>query len=570
MQTLILSGRFVHESLKGLFGATPACMVPLHGEVLLDRMLKSIPDDFRGHIAIAIGEGGERIMEHCGGLADGVPCPKHFITVDPRASAGEAMAAALSMMPNLPTLVLLGDTLVDLGGRASGDCPVIFTSPTRPQSSEWSYVRAGPDSRIEEFISDLSREVLPPADAMLVVGAYYLPAVQGNDVNSGGRVELHGESRRQRSILQVLLARFPGANFRAEPVSFWLDFGHLDSYQHSKKYLLASRSFNRLEFDDLRGTVRKTSLHQEKFAEEIMWYSEMPADTRVLAPRVVSSSLGESRGENCSAHLELEYYGYPSLAELWVHREFDASFYRAVLARIFQILTVFRLHQREVPPGSCEAMYWLKTISRLDEFSSHSAEAANLLRCEQLVVNGVELDGWPKLEARVRAFIPKLLEGSVPCFIHGDLCFSNILYDPGSGILRLIDPRGRWGGEIGSGDQRYDIAKLRHSVVGMYDFIIARRYVLRRESAGCYSFQVRAPSRVAQVQAEFDALTAAIVSVETIKFIEGLLFMSMLPLHGDDWGRQQALFITGVVRLNEVFGGAVNGKRPERVVVSHE
>jgi hypothetical protein len=36
--------------------------------------------------------------------------------------------------------------------------------------------------------------------------------------------------------------------------------------------------------------------------------------------------------------------------------------------------------------------------------------------------------------------------------------------------------------------------------------------------------------------------------------IEGLLFISMLPLHSDNFERQLALFCIGIERLNEIFG----------------
>ena len=42
-------------------------------------------------------------------------------------------------------------------------------------------------------------------------------------------------------------------------------------------------------------------------------------------------------------------------------------------------------------------------------------------------------------------------------------------------------------------------------------------------------------------------------NLEIIKMIEGLLFISMLPLHKDNFERQLAFFSIGIKRLNEVF-----------------
>lgn len=59
--------------------------------------------------------------------------------------------------------------------------------------------------------------------------------------------------------------------------------------------------------------------------------------------------------------------------------------------------------------------------------------------------------------------------------MHGDFCFSNILYDSRSNRIKTIDPRGVTpNGKISIyGNIYYDIAKLSHSVIGLYDFIIA-------------------------------------------------------------------------------------------------
>ena len=42
--------------------------------------------------------------------------------------------------------------------------------------------------------------------------------------------------------------------------------------------------------------------------------------------------------------------------------------------------------------------------------------------------------------------------------------------------------------------------------------------------------------------------------LDEIKTIEGLLFISMLPLHSDNVERQLAFFCVGIERLNEIFG----------------
>ena len=52
----------------------------------------------------------------------------------------------------------------------------------------------------------------------------------------------------------------------------------------------------------------------------------------------------------------------------------------------------------------------------------------------------------------------------------------------------------------------------------------------------------------------FDKLIVVMgYDLDEIKFIEGLLFISMLPLHQDFPQRQRMMFITGLTLLNEVL-----------------
>ena len=71
---------------------------------------------------------------------------------------------------------------------------------------------------------------------------------------------------------------------------------------------------------------------------------------------------------------------------------------------------------------------------------------------------------WPDLERAV-ASLSREGPGSI---MHGDFCLSNILYDLRSRICKLLDPRGSFGASGIYGDPRYDVAKLYHSVYGLY------------------------------------------------------------------------------------------------------
>ena len=57
-----------------------------------------------------------------------------------------------------------------------------------------------------------------------------------------------------------------------------------------------------------------------------------------------------------------------------------------------------------------------------------------------------------------------------------------------------------------------------------------------------------------RLEAFFDELVVAYgYNSQEIKLIEALLFLTMIPLHGEDSLRQQAFYLTAIKKLNEVL-----------------
>ena len=104
------------------------------------------------------------------------------------------------------------------------------------------------------------------------------------------------------------------------------------------------------------------------------------------------------------------------------------------------------------------------------------------------------------------------------------------------------------------GDPRYDIAKLRHSIVGLYDFIVAGLYKLKSTGATSYDFQISTPLLTEKLEPFFDELVVNYgYDRREIKLIEALLFLTMIPLHSDDTQRQKAFYLTSIKKFNEVL-----------------
>jgi len=136
---------------------------------------------------------------------------------------------------------------------------------------------------------------------------------------------------------------------------------------------------------------------------------------------------------------------------------------------------------------------------------------------------------------------------------HGDLCFSNILYHKESNFLKFIDPRG---GESASEiylDEYYDLAKLSHSILGGYDFVVSGLYSIELGR----DFQIKINSVLFDSNIEQKKIFKTMVEENNydytfVRLCEASLFLSMLPLHADDPNRMLAFLITADNILGEV------------------
>lgn len=161
--------------------------------------------------------------------------------------------------------------------------------------------------------------------------------------------------------------------------------------------------------------------------------------------------------------------------------------------------------------------------------------------------------------------ICRLLESEIPRrlydvevfhIIHGDLCFSNIMVDSNLSFIKVIDPRGKFGAYDIYGDQRYELAKLFHSVDGKYDFIIKDLFRIETDGENAViDFQILDRSREYKLYELFlDVFSEEIGDDrEKIELIEALLFLSMIPLHGESAEHQYAMLATGLEILDRIL-----------------
>jgi hypothetical protein len=129
-----------------------------------------------------------------------------------------------------------------------------------------------------------------------------------------------------------------------------------------------------------------------------------------------------------------------------------------------------------------------------------------------------------------------------------------MLYDANSNTLKIIDPRGNFSLDGVYGDIRYDIAKLNHSILGKYDFIINGLYAITKETDNEFDYILYDSSRHEEINQMFKQYIEKYgYSYEQILVITGILFMSMLPLHAENVNDQKMFYLTAIKIFNMIF-----------------
>ncbi|MBF0161703.1 MAG: NTP transferase domain-containing protein [Magnetococcales bacterium] len=534
MHGIILTAGRVEDSMAQLFGEIATGLVPVQGRPILFYIINHFLKLHIQEIHVAVGYGAETVRE----VLDGYFASKtalHYVDVDPQKGPGDSLLTVLQGIGHGKVVVVLADTWVDLAQESLVMEDVVVASADFNDPKKWCTVEVDGAGRVMALHDKCPVEA--PVHAL--VGVYILSEIRlfADFSSCKARLEIADllrfyQSRRPLSVLMT---------------DQWLDFGHFEKYQTSKKRLLEARHFNSLEFNDLLGTITKRSQRVEKFCDEVRWQLDLPKNLQVLFPRIIDYELSGT-----APFVTMEYFGYQTVAEIWLYANFRPNVLEKIIAKLWQVALLFRQELRPVTPECYQTIYIHKTESRLAALLEHSPLFRRLFAEPVVLINGQRVHNWSTLRPRVFAQVPSLYRVADNCLIHGDYCFSNILFDINNGIVRLLDPRGGWGGQA-FGDFKYDLAKLRHSIHGDYDFIVNDlvQVTYTEGEPPRIRYRIFKAPHLQAVSRYFDGLIAQQFDVKEIQLIEGLLFLSMLPLHANDEQRQLVMYAKALEILNE-------------------
>jgi hypothetical protein len=314
-----------------------------------------------------------------------------------------------------------------------------------------------------------------------------------------------------------------------------------------------TRAYNSFEFNSkTKASIIKSS-EEDRLLGEIEYYQNLPKDIQVYFPRMLNYSTDEKNYQ-----MELEYYAYGNLGNVMTNQDYNPDFWTKVFDFIFSYINNYK--ESTFIPASKEdslLMFVDKTEKEYTNLIYKFEFFSQFRNTKEFVFNGRILKSFDIIWEKIKSYIETTICDEKFHFIHGDLCFSNILYGvndiTNDVILKFIDPRGVFGKTKFFGDPYYDLAKISHSCNGGYEFFIYDKFDVSNVD-NQFNLSFHNEQRKNDINNKFLSISDEYkFDYNKIKLIEGLIFVGMCARHYDNLDRQKAMLMTGLNILNDVY-----------------
>jgi hypothetical protein len=519
---IILSGAYISQSMISEFGYLPPSFLPLANCRLYCRQIESLKD-IASTITLVLPQDFE--MEEY----DRDWLYNHQINlcyVDANKTLGYSLRHCLSGLEQdiEDVRIIFGDTLITDLISLPAESVVVGREQ---EYSHWGYCKVNNQNNIEYYENTGNINI---SDSVIAGGFRLSKSCLENCLKLSGDdfIAAMNLYSTQRIVKLVEIA------------GKWHDFGHINSYFRSRRNFTTERSFNNLHIKDR--SVNKYSIDTKKIAAEISWFENVPLYLNVFLPKY----LGKLHDNRVTGYTT-EYIFLPNVNDLFVYGRMPIYVWQQIFNSCCEFLTVCKKYgDPDKSNADFQWLYSVKTKERMSEFSKQR----NLSLDHDWIYNGEAFPSLRKIFQTVLSQVRETNRNHIS-IMHGDFHFANMFFDFRSFSIKTVDPRGMVDDTITVyGDYRYDIAKLAHSVYGLYDFIIAGalQAVVKKDYE--IEFHIETNPYIQEIQKAFGAMKFNGVSPCEVEIgsIVILLFLSMLPLHNDDHKKQNTL-LANVFRL---------------------
>ena len=431
---LIMSGAVVGQELAAEFGPLPPAMLPVGNQRLYELQIAQMKD--AGPVWLVLPEGFALSPFDQARLTE---LDVEVLTIPEELTLGEAVVYALNSLSrgDTPLHVLHGDTLV--ASPPLHDLDVIVGGDS---GGDYSWAEAEVrEGRLAAL------HIIPAGEEGLG-----RPVAAGYFAFSSSQDLVRAVTRARGDFVGGVNAYLAEHEVALIAAKEWLDFGHLQTFFRSRLAVTTARSFNTLRIDGL--TARKSSGDEAKMRAEARWLRNVPSDLQIWCARMIETGVVEGRG-----YYLTEYEYLPVLSELFALGQVGAKAWRRIMDSCETFLSLCASHKSDEGFGSGDAA--LRSLAVDKTFERLEA----LARMGFAIEEPLTFDGRPCPSLlRIAEILPdrmNLASGRAASVMHGDFCFSNILYSARLRRIKVIDPRGSVDDEASLyGDPRYDLAKF--------------------------------------------------------------------------------------------------------------
>lgn len=504
---LITSAAYITPGLASEFGKLPPCMLPVQNKRLYEHQIALFPKD--DNIVISLPKSYQLTPHDKKRLSK--LCVK-VVNVPDNLKLGESIVYVLNVIADYSETIkiLHGDTLY----RSIDDGYDFCATAQAEDEYEWSSTDGESSNVFSGYFSFSNQSLL-------------IQSITSNDYNFMKGIKEYSNS------IPLKYFTLPG----------WMDFGLVNTYYRSISKLTTERVFNNINVN--RYCLRKSSKDKLKIKAEANWILSLPASMKHYAP-----SLWKHGENEISAFYDIEYYFLSSLASLFVFGKSKNYVWKEIIDACIEYLDdEFTYKPKNIldVADNNNNLYTKKTIQRLNEYSRQSGISLT----NKWIINGTVVPSLIDIIEETDKNINKN-DYRFVSLMHGDACFSNILYDFKSKSVKLIDPRGLDSARDISiyGDFRYDVGKLAHSILGLYDFIIGGMFYYKENTQYDIIFNIDISNNVDFAQNYFRSKLFGGFNINELSTYPIMihLFLSMLPLHKDNHLRQKAM-LANALRL---------------------
>ncbi|WP_418113743.1 capsular biosynthesis protein [Vibrio scophthalmi] len=521
---LIMSGAYVDQELASEFGKIPPSFLPLGNRRLFQHQVALAPKG--ANLFLSLPE-SFTVLEN-----DRAWLEKNSVSIlktPDGLTLGASLVAAVNISGHSldkPLHILYGDTLFE-------ELPVgddIASVSIAKDSYNWAVLT---DDKANWLKSDDNQH---NCENHRVIDGYFK--------FSEPRELLKAITQSEWNFIDGLNRYHHSVGLIAVESKEWLDFGHVNTYYRSKAHFTTQRAFNELTINS--EWIEKSSSKNTKIAAEANWFANLPYALRGYTPQFMGAS---EQGGKIS--YRLEFLHLTALNELFVFSKLPSNIWVQILSNCLEFLSACKQHPQptEDKTNSLDLLFRAKTHERLDEY----CEQQHISLEDEWVFNQEKTVSLKTILHNSEANLPP--SSALNTILHGDFCFSNILYDFRAGKIKTIDPRGMTpdGSLTLYGDINYDFAKLSHSILGLYDWIIAGYYSMTIQDNHIQLTIAEEGVHKETQQAFIHLIEEQFgLTAQHLYAMQIQLFLSMLPLHADDPTRQKALF-ANAFRLHQIL-----------------